>query len=342
VVEGLVLGQVGVDTANHGRVEFLGAEAIATSNDGWHTSFERKLAVALSFKESVDNVEVERFARGTRFLGTVENGDLLNGLRKSGDEFFTRERTIEADLEDTDLSAFVLDHGFDGFVNGFTARAHEDDDVRCVRSADVVDQVVRAASGGSELIHGALNDGRDLLVELVAYFAALEVDVRVLGGTANNRVFRVETVVVASFDPSLVDHAVQGVIRDVSDFANFVRRAETVKEIDERNAGFQGSGVGDSGEVGSFLSGRTAKHGPATGADAHYVGVVTEDGEGLSSERTGGNVEDARCEFTSDLVHVGDHQEQPLRSSEGCSQGSSLKSTVDSTSGTSFTLKFND
>ena len=56
-------------------------------------------------------------------------------------------------------------------------------------------------------------------------------------------------------------------------------------------------------------------------AGRHDVLVVAEDGEGVGGKRPGGDVEDAGQQFAGDLVHVGEHQEEPLRGGEGRGQG---------------------
>ena len=64
--------------------------------------------------------------------------------------------------------------------------------------------------------------------------------------------------------------------------------------------------------VHDLLHGTGGQHCETGLAGAHHVGVVTEDGQSLSGEGTRGDVEDAGKELTSDLVHVGDHQQETL------------------------------
>ena len=66
--------------------------------------------------------------------------------------------------------------------------------------------------------------------------------------------------------------------------------------------------------------------------------MVAEDGEGVGGEGASGDVHAHGGEFTCDLVHVGDHQQQTLGSREGGGEGSALKGTVHGSGGTPFGL----
>ena len=130
--------------------------------------------------------------------------------------------------------------------------------------------------------------------------------------------FGVELVVYA------LEHGTKVVIGQKFDFLDFVRSAETVKEVHKRNAGAQRGSLGNGREVVGFLNGVGAQHGKAGLTAGHDVGVVTEDGQRMVSQRTGGNVHDERRKFAGDFVHVRNHQEQTLRSGKGGGQGTGL------------------
>ena len=66
-----------------------------------------------------------------------------------------------------------------------------------------------------------------------------------------------------------------------------------------------------------FLNGVGAEHSKAGLAAAHNVSVVTENGQRMISQGTGGNMHNERRKFTGDFIHVRDHQEQALRSGKG-------------------------
>ena len=50
-----------------------------------------------------DDVLIQRFAQAAGFLGAVQNGNVLDCLGKRGAELFSRERAIQADLQQADL-----------------------------------------------------------------------------------------------------------------------------------------------------------------------------------------------------------------------------------------------
>ena len=79
--------------------------------------------------------------------------------------------------------------------------------------------------------------------------------------------------------------------------------------------------MGDQGQVHAFLHRRGAEEGKTGLAAGHDVLVVTEDGQRVRSQGTGRNMEDAGKQFTGDLVHVGDHEQQALGSGVGAGQG---------------------
>ena len=66
-------------------------------------------------------------------------------------------------------------------------------------------------------------------------------------------------------------------------------------------------------------------------ADGHHVGVVAEDRQRLRGQRAGRDVEHGRGQLAGDLVHVRDHQQQPLRGGERRRQRPALQRAVQRT-----------
>ncbi len=62
----------------------------------------------------------------------------------------------------------------------------------------------------------------------------------------------------------------------------------------------------------------------------------------MGSHSARGDVKCRRRKFTCDLIHVGDHQQQALRRSEGGGQGSGLERTMNGSSSAAFALHFDD
>ncbi len=120
-------------------------------------------------------------------------------------------------------------------------------------------------------------------------------------------------------------HIVHGKLLDLGDF---VRGAEAVEEMHERNARFEGCGLGDEGGVHDLLDVVGGQQRPAGLADGHHVLVIAEDGQPLGGDGARSHMNDARRQFAGDLVHVGDHEQQALRRGEGGRQTSALQCSM--------------
>jgi hypothetical protein len=135
----------------------------------------------------------------------------------------------------------------DRFFCCFCARPHDNDDALRIGSAGVVKQFVGAASLHSKAIHHVLHNGRAGKVEGIARLARLEEDVRVLGGAAQDRPVGAEGALAMRNDVFVVEQGTNIGVADRNNLVDFVGGAEAVKEMQERNARFEGCDVGDQG-----------------------------------------------------------------------------------------------
>ncbi len=245
------------------------------------------------------------------------------------------------DFEQAELFAFGVE-GVDGFFGGAGAGTHEDDDAVGIGRAVVVEEAIGAAGLAGEAVHDVLHDGRAGEVKGVAGFAGLEEDIGILGGAAQDGVIGGEGALAMGADGFLIEQGQDGLVRDRNNLIDFVRGAEAIKEVHERNARFESGQMGDGGEVGGFLHGVGGEHGVAGLAAAHDVGVVAEDGEGVGGDGAGGDMHDGRGELAGDLVHVGDHEQEALGGGKGGGEGSTLKGAVHGAGGAAFTLQLGD
>ena len=152
----------------------------------------------------------------------------------------------------------------------------------------------------------------------------------------------VEGVLAESLQSLLVDERTQVFHIPSLDLLDFVAGAEAVEEVEERHAALQGGEVCHRGEVHHLLHRAFGEECETGLAGAHHVGVVAEDGEGLGGEGAGAHVEHAGQQFAGDLVHVGDHQQQTLRSGIGGGQSTGLEATVHGACGAGLTLHLHD
>ncbi len=100
--------------------------------------------------------------------------------------------------------------------------------------------------------------------------------------------------------------------------------------------------MSNQGHVHGLLYVVCTGHGKAGIAAGHDVRMITENRERLCSKGSCRHVENGRNHFASNLMHVGDHQEQSLTSSECGGQSTSREGTMNGTSRTSLGLHFHD
>ena len=90
------------------------------------TSADDSVDVAAFLGKSGKDIEVERLTFGTIFLGSIKDGDLLDG---SWDDFNKKlgvEWAVEMDFDKTDFLAFGI-QSVDDFASGFGNGTHSDD-----------------------------------------------------------------------------------------------------------------------------------------------------------------------------------------------------------------------
>ena len=190
------------------------------------------------------------------------------------------------------------------------------------------------------LVHILLDNRRVGVIELVDRFAALEIDVRVLGCSTHRRTVRRHRAFAASLHILLIDDFPNHAIFESLDFHHFVRSAETVKEVHRRDAAFERRSVGDKGEILAFLHRRGAEHRKARLAASHHIGMVSENRKPLGCEGTRGHMKDCRGEFARNLIHVRNHQEKPLGRRKCRRQSAGLQGSVHRACGPPFGLHF--
>ena len=174
-----------------------------------------------------------------------------------------------------------------GLAGGFRTGAHDDDDALGIRGAGVVEELVLAAGQAGELVHLGLHDVGHGVVEAVAGLAGLEEAVGVLGGAADRRGVRAHGAGAVGADGVVVDHGGDRLVGELGDLLDLVGGPEAVEGVDEGDAGLEGGGVGDEGEVHALLDVAREELGPAGLPDRHDVAVVAEDREGVGRDASG-------------------------------------------------------
>ena len=276
-VHRLLCGEVAEDGFDLRRVGVLRGEAVAAAVHGERGGMLRR-------RQHGADVQVQRIARGAHFLAAVEHGDAFDRGGQRGEEVFGGERAVQVDLEEPGPAAACV-QPVDGLADGAGDGAHGDHDVFGVGRAVVVEKVVLAAGHGRDLVHAGLHDTGQCVVERVVRLAHLEEDVRVLHGRAEHRVFRVQRVGAERLELLHVDERLQVGVVDGFDLAEFVRGAEPVEEMQERDQALDRGEVRHGRQVHHFLRVRAGQHRESGLAAVHHVRMVAEDRQRVRADR---------------------------------------------------------
>ena len=252
-----------------------------------------------------------------------------------------REWAVEVYIQHADFFAVGIERIGDVLAD-VGDRADRDDDAVSIGCAVVVEEMVASAGDLGDLIHVALNDVREGIVEGVRCFAVLEVNVRVFCGAADDRMIRIESAGSEVRKGFLVDERSELFIAHDLDLLDLMARAEAVEEIDERYAAFDGSKMGNACEVHDLLGIRFCQHRAARRTRTHDVLMVTEDGECVVCKSSRCDVENAREQFACDFVHVRYHEQHALRCRIGGSQRTALQRAMECAGCAAFCLHFDD
>jgi len=237
------------------------------------------------------------------------------------------KRPIQSNLHHADLFA-LLGEELDGLLGGLAAAAHQHDHPLGVGGPDIIEEVIRPGGELGELVHLLLDDPRTADVVGVDGLSALEIDIGVLAGSAEDRLVGVHAPPAVGQDQVIVDHLSYLVDRQQFDLVDFAGRSKAIEEVHKGHSRLQRGRRGDQGHV-HRLPGRTGGDQAEPGLpDGHHVAVVAEDAQRLAGQRPGRDVKDRRRQLAGDLVHARDHQHQPLAGGEGRRQRAGLKCPV--------------
>ena len=177
-------------------------------------------------------------------------------------------------------------------------------------------------------VHHFLDDCGGSLVIAVRRFSVLEVGVAVLRGTLLNGVLGVqraglEVCNVARNFRLVADSAdfrvIVGFVPNVY-FGNLVAGSEAVEEVDKGHLRFQRGQMRNKRQIHNLLNGAVAKHCKARLAACHNVGMVAENVKRMSRQRARRNVHNHGQQLARNFIHIGNHQQQTLRSGVGACQ----------------------
>ena len=217
-------------------------------------------------------------------------------------------------------------------------RTHRDDDILGIGIAIVNERLVLAAGNFADLDHRLGGHVGNRIVETVGGLTRLEIDVGILGGTARNGVLGIQRTLAELGECLLVEQSFECLVVDQLDLLDLVRSTESVEEMEERNACLERHDMRDTCQVHHLLHGRSGEHREAGLTRGHHVLMVAEYGKGMCGDGSRRDMEYARKKFSGNLVHIGNHQQQPLRCGERRGQRAALQRTVHGTRGTGLRL----
>ena len=208
----------------------------------------------------------------------------------------------------------------DGFTNGFGNRTHGNDNIFGIGGTIIGKRVIFAAGDFGNLLHVCFNHIRNGIVKRIGCLFRLKEDIRVLCSTTSDRMLRIKRTVAECLKRFHVEQRSKIVLLDGFDLLNFVRSAETVEEVHERDTAFDGGKVRYTAKVHRFLYRTRCQHGKAGLTARVNVAMVAKDRKCVTGQCSCTDVENSWQQFAGNLIHIGDHQQQTLRGSVSCSQ----------------------
>ena len=88
--------------------------------------------------------------------------------------------------------------------------------------------------------------------------------------------------------------------------------AESVKEIQERNASFQSRKMGDGGKIHYFLYAAFRKNSCAGLTTSVNIRMIAKDREGMGGNGSCRHMNDARQQFSGHTIKVWKHEQKSL------------------------------
>ncbi len=189
-----------------------------------------------------------------------------------------REGTVEVNCNKTNLFAFSAEV-VNCFLCSHAAGTHSDNHAVCFGISVIVEEVVFPAGDFRNLAHVVFNDFGHCAIVVVASLTVLEEYVAVFSHAACNRCVGVEGSFTELCNCFTVEQRCEVFLFKHLDFLDFVRCAETVKEVNERHAALDCCEVCNSGEVHNLLHAALCKHCASGLAGSHNVLMVTKDAE---------------------------------------------------------------
>ena len=153
---------------------------------------------------------------------------------------------------------------------------------------------------------------------------------------------RIQGAAAERIDCIPVKHFAQRLVIPDLDLLDFMRGAEAVEEMKERNTALDGGKMRHCAEIHDLLRAVGAEHriaGLTAGID---IGMVAENVQRVRGDTAGGNIDHARQQLACDLIHVRDHQQKALGSGVGRGERAGCKGAMHSARSTALRLHLSE
>ena len=317
---------------DHARGELLRGQAIAAPS--YRYALGESLGMA---RHGGLHVLVQGLAIGAGFLATIQHRHAPHRGRQGRQQGLRREGAEQAHLHQPDPFPPGLQM-LHRLMGRGAARTHHHQHPLRLGMADIVEQLVTPAGPFAELPHGIADNSGKAVVVTIDRLPRLEEDIGILRAAAQHRMFRRQRAGTVRLDGIHGHKRPQHIRRQGLDLVDLVRGAETIEEMQHRNAPAQGGDLRDQGEIHHLLHRAGGQQRKAGAARGHHVAVIAEDGQGMRGHGARGDMKHRRRQLAGDLVHVRQHQHQALRGGEGGGQGAGLQGAVHRAGGAGLAL----
>ena len=208
-------------------------QSVASTNDEWFVFY---------IIECTLYIQVQWFTFCTRLFCAVKHSNSLYCLRNSSQQVLYREWTIQVYRNHSHFLAFfhlVVNH----LASSFASRSHQNDDVLCILCTIIREDMIFTSCQIRDLFQVAFNYIWNIVIMLVTCFTMCKEGLWVFSGTTCYRAFGCQCTITETLNVVVVNHVFDSLFINHFNFMIFMRGTETIKEIDEWNACFQGCQV---------------------------------------------------------------------------------------------------
>ena len=247
------------------------------------------------------------------------------------------ERTEQMHLQEAHLLATVIEV-LHSLLHAARDGAHGHDDTVSIRRAVVIKQMILPPGELADLTHILLHDVGEFIIIAVVGLSKLEIDIGIIHHRAHPGILRIQGIGTEAGQSVIIHHLGKITVFQGLHLLDLMAGAESVKEVQKRNAGLDGGQMRHAGQIHNLLHAARIEDGKAGLTAVHYIGMIAKNGEGVGADGTGCNMQHTGQTLAGNTVHRGDHQHEALRGGKAGGQRTGFQCAVASTAGTGLRL----